>query len=310
MKSKNRLTATLTVLAILGLVSSNAAAAVTIKIIPVIGPATPTPQFITNVVNLYMGTSSNLVPDPNRPIIIASDTVLVSSATQTVDFNSWLGEANAAAPYDTQHGNTVYWTYDIKSSTPFTFGSIVGQLTSPFFSISNSFSGFGVSFTGQGMGVGANGITTYWSGNANTPIIEAVGIGLGWTTTAYLSDASTAQGAIDQAINSYRGYGSSFNINSIYTLNGVSQNDMLRFYIFNSVPQFTTIRAQETDVVVGGLSKMPGLTFYSLASTNPLSPKTDWVRVSTNTFAADGSFMVTNATSSRDLQRFYSVQVP
>jgi predicted alpha/beta hydrolase len=50
--------------------------------------------------------------------------------------------------------------------------------------------------------------------------------------------------------------------------------------------------------------------YYVLTSTNLAAPLAGWIRASTNSFDANGKFMVTNAVSTGVPRQFYRLLVP
>ena len=75
-------------------------------------------------------------------------------------------------------------------------------------------------------------------------------------------------------------------------------------------PVITSFRYEDARLILSGTNGTVGNTYYELASTNVAAPLSDWERVFTNRFEANGVFSVTNAVSLDTPARFYLLQLP
>lgn len=73
------------------------------------------------------------------------------------------------------------------------------------------------------------------------------------------------------------------------------------------LPSIGGVEVTGTTNVIAGTGGTAGATYYLLSSTNVGLPLAQWTPLATNTFAADGSFSVTNTSATNALQ-FYKVQ--
>jgi autotransporter-associated beta strand protein len=73
-------------------------------------------------------------------------------------------------------------------------------------------------------------------------------------------------------------------------------------------PSFTNVVVSGGGIIVSGSGGTPGGTFYVLAATNVLSPLTNWVVWSTNSYDSNGNFRVTNAITAGVPQRYYRIR--
>ena len=64
-----------------------------------------------------------------------------------------------------------------------------------------------------------------------------------------------------------------------------------------------------TNIVASGTGGTTNFNYYVLATTNLATPVADWLRVSTNTFLANGNFNFTNSVNS-SAQKFFLLQYP
>jgi rhamnogalacturonan endolyase len=62
--------------------------------------------------------------------------------------------------------------------------------------------------------------------------------------------------------------------------------------------------------VLAGTNGTPGWPCYVLASTNVAAPRSEWIRIATNTFNAGGGFACTNRLSPGVVQQFLMLEVP
>jgi autotransporter-associated beta strand protein len=75
-------------------------------------------------------------------------------------------------------------------------------------------------------------------------------------------------------------------------------------------PVFGTISSSGGSIVMSGSNGTTGGPYYVLASTNVALPMTNWPRVSTNNFDANGFFAVTNVIQPGKPQQFFRLEVP
>jgi hypothetical protein len=75
-------------------------------------------------------------------------------------------------------------------------------------------------------------------------------------------------------------------------------------------PVITNTALAGSNLVWGGTSGHACDTYYVLASTNLDDWPTNWERVATNTFGADGTFTVTSAVTPAQRSQFFCIQVP
>ena len=77
----------------------------------------------------------------------------------------------------------------------------------------------------------------------------------------------------------------------------------------NSVPLFNSLKISGANLVAGGTNGPHSGNYYLLTSTNLLSPFTNWARVSTNPFDANGGFIFTNPVNPNAPALFYLLQL-
>ena len=75
-------------------------------------------------------------------------------------------------------------------------------------------------------------------------------------------------------------------------------------------PLITTTTLSGTNLIFSGTNGTAGNTYYVLTSTNVTTPLANWVTNLTSTFAADGTFLVTNPIVPGVPLRFYLLRVP
>jgi hypothetical protein len=73
-------------------------------------------------------------------------------------------------------------------------------------------------------------------------------------------------------------------------------------------PGFTKIVVSGGNVIVSGSGGSAGGTFYVLTATNLLTPLTNWVVLSTNSYDSGGNFTVTNPVTVGTPERFYRIK--
>jgi len=75
-------------------------------------------------------------------------------------------------------------------------------------------------------------------------------------------------------------------------------------------PRIVSVGVSGANLVFSGTNGVASASYYVLTSTSVALPWSNWTRVATNQFAADGSFVCTNALSPGAPQRFYLLQLP
>jgi hypothetical protein len=75
-----------------------------------------------------------------------------------------------------------------------------------------------------------------------------------------------------------------------------------------SIPVFTNIVVSSGNIIVSGSGGSASGTFYVLTATNLLTPLTNWVVWSTNTYDSGGNFSVTNPVTAGTRQRYYRIK--
>jgi hypothetical protein len=75
-------------------------------------------------------------------------------------------------------------------------------------------------------------------------------------------------------------------------------------------PRIDRVALVGTNLIVSGTNGKPGGSYYVLASTNLTLPPANWTPTATNPFAADGSFIFTNAILTTGPRQFYRLQLP
>lgn len=75
-------------------------------------------------------------------------------------------------------------------------------------------------------------------------------------------------------------------------------------------PQFGTISASGTNLVLSGTGGPANGTYYVLTSTNVALPLVNWSPILTNSFDLSGNFRFTNAISTSMPQQFYTIKLP
>ena len=73
-------------------------------------------------------------------------------------------------------------------------------------------------------------------------------------------------------------------------------------------PTFGNIRLDGSQLVFSGSNGTPFLNYYVLAATNLITPLTNWLRIATNQFDANGEFLFTNPIVNGVTQNFYRLQ--
>jgi autotransporter-associated beta strand protein len=92
----------------------------------------------------------------------------------------------------------------------------------------------------------------------------------------------------------------------------VRTNDNSLLLVFTSRPAPPTIdnvAFDGTNLVISGAGGTSGGTYFALSSTNLSLPMNLWQRVATNSFASDGTFILTNTPDPNAAQTFYLLQL-
>ena len=129
-----------------------------ISITPIIGPATPTPQFVMDTI---YAKRNNLESYGMFQAIPCGSSV---SITNVLNVNGV--------------GQSLRYSMTITDSVPFTLSGILYTLNDKFSSYSGKLGDYGISYSNFGEGVGVDG-TIYNSGNAETPVVAIYAIGWG-----------------------------------------------------------------------------------------------------------------------------------
>jgi autotransporter-associated beta strand protein len=77
-----------------------------------------------------------------------------------------------------------------------------------------------------------------------------------------------------------------------------------------TLPSFSSIQATANGLVFSGSGGTTNAAFYLLSTTNLATSTTNWTRVQTNRFDANGAFLFTNAYATNAPQSFYRLQLP
>ncbi len=78
--------------------------------------------------------------------------------------------------------------------------------------------------------------------------------------------------------------------------------------VSNAPPMFTSTVVSNGNIIMSGSGGSAGGTFYVITATNVLTPLTNWVVLSTNSYDGAGNFSVTNPVSPGTPQRFYRIR--
>jgi len=78
--------------------------------------------------------------------------------------------------------------------------------------------------------------------------------------------------------------------------------------VSNAPPMFTSTVVSNGNIIMSGSGGSAGGTFYVITTTNVLTPLTNWVVLSTNSYDGAGNFSVTNPVSLGTPQRFYRIK--
>ena len=76
------------------------------------------------------------------------------------------------------------------------------------------------------------------------------------------------------------------------------------------IPPQMNFALSGSDLVLSGSGGLAGATYYVVSANNVATPLANWVRVATNTFAADGGFTNAIPISLATPQAYYTIQVP
>ncbi len=74
-------------------------------------------------------------------------------------------------------------------------------------------------------------------------------------------------------------------------------------------PNFGNINLTGTHLVFSGSNGAPFMNYYVLGATNLMTPLTNWTRIATNQFDANGAFSFTNGVDAGTPQNFYRLQL-
>jgi fibronectin-binding autotransporter adhesin len=77
-----------------------------------------------------------------------------------------------------------------------------------------------------------------------------------------------------------------------------------------SLPAFGSVRTVGNSLVFNGSGGASNTTYYLLTSTNLLQPLSNWTRLLTNQFDANGNFNVTNPVNPQSPQSFFLLELP
>jgi hypothetical protein len=75
-------------------------------------------------------------------------------------------------------------------------------------------------------------------------------------------------------------------------------------------PVISGVVLSGSDLVMSGTNGAANGTYFVLNSTNLAMPLTDWSRIATGQFNANGAFIITNSVSTNSPQGFYLLQLP
>lgn len=82
-----------------------------------------------------------------------------------------------------------------------------------------------------------------------------------------------------------------------------------RIIATNAVPRFSTVKLSGANLIGSGTNGPRNGNYYLLTSPDPASPFTNWARVATNPFDANGGFSFTNPIASNAPALFYLLQL-
>jgi hypothetical protein len=79
-----------------------------------------------------------------------------------------------------------------------------------------------------------------------------------------------------------------------------------------AMPQFNNIKSSDGNFVFNGSNGTPFGNYYVLATTNIAQSLSNWARIATNQFDANGGFniTITNQSGSGQSQSFFQLQLP
>jgi autotransporter-associated beta strand protein len=92
--------------------------------------------------------------------------------------------------------------------------------------------------------------------------------------------------------------------------NTSSLNSVGLLSVISIVPQFNSVSVRGDNLVLQGTGGLPSGSYYVLGSTNLTLPLTNWTRLATNSYDANGNFNFTNVISPAMTQQFILLQLP
>ena len=117
-----------------------------------------------------------------------------------------------------------------------------------------------------------------------------------------LLNAGSYNGAFTNVILPPLNSGLAWNINALNT-GGVI------FVVSTAPPVLGALTVTGSNVTLNGSGGMPASNFYVLSSTNLTLPPSNWIRLLTNQFDGNGSFILTNTLDTNAAQNFYRLQL-
>jgi hypothetical protein len=81
------------------------------------------------------------------------------------------------------------------------------------------------------------------------------------------------------------------------------------FVVSTAPPVLGALTVTGSNVTLNGSGGMPASNFYVLSSTNLTLPPSNWIRLLTNQFDGNGSFILTNTLDTNAAQNFYRLQL-
>ena len=84
--------------------------------------------------------------------------------------------------------------------------------------------------------------------------------------------------------------------------------DIGAYEYLQAIPVMNAVLPSGANLIISGTNGSPNGNYLVLASTNPLLPRTNWTRLSTNSFNGSGSFIFTNPITPNKPGLFYLLQ--